>query len=229
MNFDTGVYLLATGAVVLAEMGDKTQLLAMALATRFKFWTVMLGVLIATLLNHALAVAVGTLVTQIEGLQTIISTLAALAFIFFGLWTVRGDKLHGEEKRTSKLGPLVTVMIAFFIAELGDKTQLMTIAISTQHPTQFVAVLSGTTTGMLIADAIGIAAGALLYKFIPERTVKLISAGAFVVFGFISFYGTAMDETLLNLGLPMTLICMSTLAAVTVLVAQRLLKNENKA
>lgn len=187
-------FLVAVGAVVLAEMGDKTQLLAMAFATKYKASKVMIGVFIATVFNHALAVAVGNYITRFDGAQIWIQGIASLSFIFFGLWTIRGDKLNGEENRATKFGPIITVTIAFFIAEMGDKTQLATIALATKFPENAIGVLVGTTTGMLIADAIGIIIGVVLCKKIPERTVKLVSAGAFMLFGFIGTYQVATQQ-----------------------------------
>ncbi|GHS86632.1 UPF0016 family membrane protein [Synergistales bacterium] len=178
-------FAFATGAVVLAEMGDKTQLLAMAFATKYKASKVMWGVFIATILNHALAVAVGNFITRFDSIQVWIQGLAALSFIFFGLWTIKGDKLEGEENRTTKFGPVATVAVAFFIAEMGDKTQLATIAIATRFPEHPVGVLMGTTIGMMIADGIGIIVGIVLRKRIPERTVKSVSALIFILFGLI--------------------------------------------
>ncbi|GHU86985.1 UPF0016 family membrane protein [Clostridia bacterium] len=178
-------YLAATLMVVVAEMGDKTQLLAMAFATRYSAGKVMLGVFIATILNHALAVAVGTFIAGFSGIQNWIQLVAALSFIFFGLWTIRGDKLDGEDKKPSKFGPVLTVAIAFFIAEMGDKTQLATIAIAAKYPDYPIGILLGTTTGMLIADGLGIVIGIVLKKRIPERAIKWVSAAAFIVFGII--------------------------------------------
>jgi putative Ca2+/H+ antiporter (TMEM165/GDT1 family) len=187
-------FLFSVGAVALAEMGDKTQLLAMAFAARFKASKVLIGVFAATVLNHALAVAVGNCLTRFQAVEIWIQGLAALSFIFFGLWTIRGDKLEGEENRTSKYGAVMTVAIAFFIAELGDKTQLATIALATRFPETPAAILMGTTTGMLIADSIGIWAGVVACRRIPERTVKLISAAAFIVFGLIGLYQVAVNK-----------------------------------
>ena len=96
-------FLFSAGAVVLAEMGDKTQLLAMAFATKYKASKVLIGVFLATILNHALAVAVGNFITRFESVQTWIQAMASLSFIFFGLWTIRGDKLEGEENRVPNL------------------------------------------------------------------------------------------------------------------------------
>ncbi len=193
--------MFSAGAVVLAEMGDKTQLLAMAFATKYKTGRVLIGVFIATVLNHALAVAVGNAISRFGSFQVIIQAIAALSFIFFGLWTIRGDKLEGEENRKTRFGPVITVAIAFFIAEMGDKTQLATVSISTQFPENPVWILMGTTTGMLIADGIGIIVGVVMCRRIPERTVKLISAGIFILFGFIGSYQVSAYRLNLNTGM----------------------------
>ncbi len=117
--------------VVLAEMGDKTQLLGMAFATRYKARVVLAGVLVATLLNHLLAVALGDYLTNFIPLRQI-QLIAALSFIVFGLWTLRGDTLKGEDQKVY-YNPFWTVTIAFFIAEMGDKTQLAAIALAAKY------------------------------------------------------------------------------------------------
>lgn len=217
-------FIFSVAAVTLAEMGDKTQLLAMAFATKYKASKVLLGVFLATVLNHALAVLVGNLITKLDSVQTIIQLVAALSFIFFGLWTIRGDKLEGEENRISKYGPVMTVAIAFFLAEMGDKTQLTTIALATRFPHNPIGILFGTTTGMLIADGIGIIIGVVLCRKIPERTVKLVSAAAFIFFGFIGTYQVAVGN--LHLGLGVTIAAMAVLAAMTFGAAYYLIKKE---
>lgn len=219
-------FLVAVGAVVLAEMGDKTQLLAMAFATKYKASKVMLGVFIATVFNHALAVAVGNYITRFDGAQIWIQGIASLSFIFFGLWTIRGDKLDGEENRTTRFGPVITVAVAFFIAEMGDKTQLATIALATKFPENALGVLIGTTTGMLIADAIGIIIGVVLCKKIPERTVKLVSAGAFMLFGFIGTYQVATQQ--LQLGTATVMLFMIALVIVTAGASYYLIKKDRE-
>ena len=168
--------------VTLAEMGDKTQLLAMAFATRFPARTVLSAVFVATLLNHALAVAAGRLLTNVIPLD-VISLTAALSFILFGLWTIRGDTLEGEDQQRSSFGPFLTVAIAFFLAELGDKTQLATISLAVKY-TDPIAVLLGTTAGMVVADSIGIGIGIVLGKRLPDTLIRLVSAGVFIFFGF---------------------------------------------
>jgi putative Ca2+/H+ antiporter (TMEM165/GDT1 family)/putative Mn2+ efflux pump MntP len=168
--------------VTLAEMGDKTQLLAMAFATRFPAQTVLSAVFVATLLNHALAVAAGRLLTNVIPLD-VISLTAALSFILFGLWTIRGDTLEGEDQQRSSFGPFLTVAIAFFLAELGDKTQLATISLAVKYSDP-IAVLLGTTAGMVVADSIGIGIGIVLGKRLPDTLIRLVSAGVFIFFGF---------------------------------------------
>lgn len=172
--------------VVLAEMGDKTQLLAMAFAARYPAHKVLVAVFFATILNHSLAVVVGRLLTAIVPMN-IISFLAAASFILFGLWTLRGDTLHGEDKRRSGFGPVLTVGIAFFLAEMGDKTQLATISLAIQYRST-LGVLMGTTLAMVVSDAIGIGVGVIMRRHIPERTVKWISAGVFILFGIVGIY-----------------------------------------
>lgn len=213
MQEQISAFLLAVFAVTLAEMGDKTQLLAMAFACRFKASKVMLGVFIATVLNHGLAVALGTFITRVPVLDVWISAIAAISFIFFGLWTIRGDKLEGEQNRVNKYGAVMTVTIAFFIAELGDKTQLATIALAAKYPHAPLGILAGTTTGMLIADALGIIIGVVMCRKIPERTIKLVSAGAFIVFGFIACWQAGTDKIGLSAGT--TLAIMGVLLVVT--------------
>ena len=172
--------------VVLAEMGDKTQLLAMAFAARYSASKVLLAVFIATLANHTLAVAAGRFLTKVIPMD-IISFAAALSFIIFGLWTIRGDKLEGHDKKESRFEPVATVAIAFFLAEMGDKTQLATISLAVKYQS-VISVLMGTTLGMVIADAIGIIAGVVMRKHLPERIIKWISTIVFVLFGLIGVY-----------------------------------------
>lgn len=177
--------------VVLAEMGDKTQLLAMAFACRYPAHKVLIAVFIATILNHALAVVAGRFLTVLVPLD-VISLVASLSFIVFGLWTIRGDQLDGEDKKETRFGPVVTVAIAFFLAEMGDKTQLATISLAVRYG-DMLAVLMGTTAGMIVADTIGILVGVVMAKRIPERTIKWISAGVFVLFGLIGVF-EALDH-----------------------------------
>ncbi len=166
--------------VVLAEMGDKTQLLAMAFATRFRWRVVLWAVLWATLANHLLAVLAGAYLTRLVPMLWI-RLAAGTSFILFGLWTLRGDTLEGEDRRFS-FSPFWTVFVAFFVAEMGDKTQLATVALAADYGT-VLPVWMGTTCGMMVADTIGILVGVVLGKRIPERTVKWVAAVSFILFG----------------------------------------------
>ncbi|GAB6171819.1 TMEM165/GDT1 family protein [Paradesulfitobacterium aromaticivorans] len=203
------VFLGAAGMVVLAEMGDKTQLLAMAFATRFRAGAVLWGVFIATVLNHALAVVVGSYLGSSINLQ-LVQTLAAASFIIFGLWTIRGDTLAGEDKRKIIFGPIMTVAVAFFIAEMGDKTQLATVALAAKYSSP-LATLMGTTVGMLIADGLGIYIGVVAGKRIPEKAVKWISAMIFILFGLVGLY-TSLPREYIRLPYIVALVAVTALA-----------------
>lgn len=193
-------FLNAAFFVVVAEMGDKTQLLAMAMASKYKVRQVMLGVLVATVLNHALAVALGSYLSSVVPMDTV-KIVAGAAFLLFAFWTLRGDKIDGEDKKKKRFGPVVTVAIAFFFAECGDKTQLMTITIAAKSINPLL-VLLGTTTGMLIADGIGIVGGAWMCKHIPEKYIKWGAGLVFMLFGTLTI-ADAVPERMLN---PLTII-----------------------
>ncbi len=171
--------------VVLAEMGDKTQLLAMAFAVRYPWPTVLAGVFAATVVNHLLAVEAGNYLTRVVPLQYI-QVAAAASFIVFGLWTLRGDELAGEAD-TVRRSPFWTVAIAFFFAEMGDKTQLATLALAARYQT-VVPVWLGTTAGMMVADGLGIIVGVVMGRRIPERLVKWGAALIFIAFGVAGLY-----------------------------------------
>ncbi|MHB1654049.1 MAG: TMEM165/GDT1 family protein [Desulfitobacteriaceae bacterium] len=188
------VFLGSAAMVILAEMGDKTQLLAMAMATRFPARVVLWGVFWATLLNHGLAVALGTWLGTSLNLN-VVQIAAAASFILFGLWTIRGDTLQGEEKRRLIISPVMTVATAFFFAEMGDKTQLATVALAARYDEPLLTLL-GTTTGMLIADAVGIYVGIVAGKKIPERLIKWFSALIFIGFGFLGLYHSVPQKYL---------------------------------
>lgn len=187
-------FLTSLTIVILAEMGDKTQLLGMAFATRYHWRTVMWGVLAATILNHLFAVLVGSYITLFIPLQYV-QIAAAGSFIIFGLWTIRGDKLNGEDRDRDR-SPFWTVTIAFFIAEMGDKTQLATVALAAQFAGAMIPVWLGTTAGMMIANAIGILIGVVLGKKIPERLVKWFAAFVFIGFGVYGLYAYLPRELL---------------------------------
>lgn len=177
--------------VVLAEMGDKTQLLAMAFATRYRWRTVMWGVFAATVLNHLFAVVLGAYITRFIPLSYV-QIMAAVSFIVFGLWTIRGDQLTCEDRERC-MSPFWTVATAFFLAEMGDKTQLATMTLAAKYAA-IVPVWLGTTTGMMIADALGIIIGVVLGKQIPERAVKWVAALIFIFFGLYGLYAVLPED-----------------------------------
>ncbi|MDF2678778.1 MAG: hypothetical protein K0Q97_3132 [Bacillota bacterium] len=189
------VFIKALLLVVVAEMGDKTQLLAMAMASKYKAKHVLMGVLIATILNHALAVAVGSYLSSVIPMD-VVKIVAAISFLAFGLWTIRGDKLDDEDNKKVKFGPIITVAIAFFLAEMGDKTQLMTVTIAAENQ-QPLFILMGTTVGMLVADSIGILGGAWMCRHIPEIYIKWVAGIVFMFFGTMTLSGS-VSASLLN-------------------------------
>ncbi len=176
-------FFLSFGVILLAELGDKSQLMALAFAARYKAVTVLVAVTIATLLVHAGSVLLGR-AFALALPTTLIQVVAGLAFLAFAAWTVRGDKLgESEEGRAKRTGrwALLTVGVAFFLAELGDKTMLATITLATTEEPW--GTWLGSTAGMVLADAIAIAIGAFLGTRLPERAIKVFAAGSFVVFG----------------------------------------------
>ena len=188
MDFSGSAFFFSFGAVFLAEMGDKTQLLILGFAAKFNAVKVFVGVLLGTLLNHGIAVAAGSFIVRFEAVRTIIQFAAALAFIIFGLWSLKKEKPEKETEKTFKFGAIFTVTIAFFIAEMGDKTQLAAMALAANFPGSPLAVLTGTTTAMLAANGIAIIFGFLLGKKIPQEKIKLVSAFVFILFGFIGAF-----------------------------------------
>jgi putative Ca2+/H+ antiporter (TMEM165/GDT1 family) len=168
--------------ITLAEMGDKTQLVSLAFAARFSARVVLAGVFLATLLVHLVSVGLGELL-GIMLPERWISLAAGVAFIGFGLWTIRGDTLADTERRAEhRLGPLLTVAITFFLAELGDKTMLATVTLASQQRA-FVPVWLGSTLGMVVADGIAILAGTVVGRRLPERAIRLGAAAVFIISG----------------------------------------------
>lgn len=169
--------------IFVAELGDKSQLMAMTFATRYKFWTVVLAITAATAVVHLFSVALGNVVGL--ALPTgPINIIAGLAFIGFGLWTLRGDELSEEEEsraaRTTR-SAFFAVAIAFFLAELGDKTMLATVTLATTEG--WLGTWIGSTLGMVAADALAIGVGAALGRKLPEKAIKIGASVLFFAFG----------------------------------------------
>jgi len=184
-------FFISAGVITLAEMADKTQILSMCFTARYSPRKVMLGVFLGTVLNQGLAVAAGYFLKEILSTYIdIVKIIASLSFIGFGIWTLQSDSEKEKCDAKSSFGPVATVTIAFFLAEMGDKTQLAAVSLSAGLPNP-VLVLLGTTTGMLIANGVGVAFGSTLNKKIPDHVVKILSAMAFTMFGIFSYVGTA--------------------------------------
>ena len=176
-------FLLSAAVIFVAELGDKSQLMAMTFATRFKMLHVLAGITIATAVVHLGSVAIGAAIGD-NLPRDAISITAGVAFLFFAAWTLRGDSLSDEEAaiaRTTRRTAIIAVTVAFFLAELGDKTMLATITLATQHG--WFGTWLGSTVGMVAADALAIVVGAALGKRLPERVITWGAAAAFVVFG----------------------------------------------
>jgi putative Ca2+/H+ antiporter (TMEM165/GDT1 family) len=178
--------------VAASEMGDKTQLLAFSLAGRFRRpWTVMAGILLATLANHALASSVGVWISaHIPG--RVMAGILAATFIGFGLWTLRPDTLDEDEK-PSRFGPLLTTVVLFFLAEMGDKTQFATIALGARFHSALTVTL-GTTLGMLATDGLAVFLGDRLAAKVQGRWLRVVAACLFFLFGIASAWSAISPQ-----------------------------------
>lgn len=181
-------FLISTGIVALAEIGDKTQLLAFILAAKFrKPIPIIIGILVATIANHAFAGAVGTWVTAMFSPETLRWVLG-LSFIGMAIWTLIPDKLDEEDAKLAQYGVFTTTLIAFFLAEMGDKTQIATVALAAQY-NAFVSVVAGTTFGMMIANVPAVLIGDRLANKMPVRLVHGIAAAIFALLGVATLMG----------------------------------------
>lgn len=180
-------FLVSTGVVALGEMGDKTQLLAMLLAVRFKRpLPIVLGILTATLINHAAAGAVGGLVATLLG-PDVLRWVIGLSFIAMAGWMLIPDKIDEDEKPNAKYGVFVTTVVTFFLAEMGDKTQIATVALAARYH-DLIWVVAGTTLGMLIADVPAVFVGNKLAKKVSMKLVHGIAAAIFAILGLLTLF-----------------------------------------
>jgi putative Ca2+/H+ antiporter (TMEM165/GDT1 family) len=175
--------LLSFGVIFVAELGDKSQLMAMTFAARHRFWTVLAGIIAATALVHLASVGIGRTVGL--NLPTpLISVVAGVAFLAFGAWTLRGDELSDEEaakaQRVSR-SAFLAIAGAFFLAEFGDKTMLATITLATTEG--WFGTWLGSTLGMVAADALAVGVGTLMGRRLPEKSVRIGAAVLFFIFG----------------------------------------------
>ncbi|WP_295457537.1 TMEM165/GDT1 family protein [uncultured Thiodictyon sp.] len=181
-------FLIATGVVALAEIGDKTQLLAFILAAQFrKPIPIILGILIATLANHALAAAAGASIAAVIDPQ-ILRWVLGLSFIAMAAWILVPDSCDEDDAKLARFGVFGTTLIAFFLAEMGDKTQVATVALAAQYQS-IVAVVAGTTLGMLIANVPAVLLGERIAQRLPVRLVHRIAAAIFAILGLVTLLG----------------------------------------
>ena len=182
-------FLTAAGAVAIAEIGDKTQLLSFILAARFrKPLPIILGILVATLANHALAGAAGAWAMNMAG-PGVLRWVLGVLFIAMAAWTLVPDKLDGSEVRDAgRFGVFGTTVVAFFIAEMGDKTQIATAAMAATEAS-LVAIVAGSTLGMMLANVPAVLIGDRLLHKVPMRLVRVVAASLFAVFGVLILLG----------------------------------------
>jgi len=175
-------FLVSTGVVALAEIGDKTQLLALLLTARFRApWPIALGILVATVANHALASAVGVWLVGLIG-PVALRWILGISFLAMAAWTLIPDDAPDENSTRPRYGVFLTTAIAFFLVEMGDKTQIATVALAAQFNSLIFVVL-GTTVGMLLANVPVVFAGDVLMRYVPLKVVRLIAALAFAALG----------------------------------------------
>lgn len=180
--------LVSTGVVALAEFGDKTQLLSFVLAARFrKPWPIIAGILVATLANHAFAAAVGTWITSLLGAD-VLRWVLGLSFIAMAVWIMVPDKLDEDEVQPLRFGVFGATLVAFFLAEMGDKTQIATVALAAQYDA-FAWVVAGTTLGMMIANVPAVLVGDRLAHRMPVRLVHGVAALIFLALGVLALAG----------------------------------------
>lgn len=173
---------LATFAVVfLAELGDKTQLLVMAFAAKFPWRQVLVGMTLGIFVVHALAVGVGSFLGSLLN-PLYMEILASLMFLAFGIWTFKGSEDDEEEASAGRFGPVLTVMLTFIVGEMGDKTQFAAMAMAATF-SAWLAVLLGAVLAMVLADSLGLVAGAFLHRYLPPSRMRWISGSIFLAFG----------------------------------------------
>lgn len=184
------IFLNSTFLVALTEMGDKTQLLAFVLATRFKKpWTIVAGIFVATVLNHLMAASLGELVSDYVPAH-ILKWVLALAFFAFAAWVMIPDKEEDIQDK-NRFGPFLTTVISFFIAEMGDKTQLSTVALAAKFSSPVIVTI-GTTVGMMIANCPAVFFGNKMLKYIPLKWIHISAAVLYVVFGIYILLGNQL-------------------------------------
>lgn len=181
-------FLVSTGIVALAEIGDKTQLLAFLLAARFRRpLPIVFGIFVATLLNHAFAAAVGALVSELLG-PSVMRWVLGLSFLAMAAWTMIPDEIDETEASPARFGVFMTTLIAFFVAEMGDKTQVATVALAARY-SEMAMVVAGTTLGMMLANVPAVYFGERIAGKLPLALVHGIAALTFAALGIATLLG----------------------------------------
>ncbi|MGV8894317.1 MAG: TMEM165/GDT1 family protein [Burkholderiaceae bacterium] len=181
-------FLISAGIVALAEVGDKTQILAFILAAKYKKpLPIVLGILVATLANHGFAGALGAWITTLMGPETLRWVLG-ISFIGMAVWTLIPDKFDEGDTKFARFGVFGTTLVAFFLAEMGDKTQVATIALAAQYQALFT-VVAGTTLGMMIANVPAVFLGNRIAEKMPVQLVHRIAAAIFAILGLATLFG----------------------------------------
>jgi putative Ca2+/H+ antiporter (TMEM165/GDT1 family) len=181
-------FLVSMGVVALAEIGDKTQLLAFLLAAKFREPVpIISGMLCATLVNHAVAGAAGAWITSVLGPEAL-RWILGLSFIGMAIWTLIPDKFEESDARLARMGVFGTTLLAFFLAEMGDKTQIATLALAAKFHA-VVPVVAGTTIGMMLADIPAVLVGSRFASRVPVRWVHAVAAAIFAALGIATLLG----------------------------------------
>lgn len=198
MDFNTGVLFTTLFMVFIMEMGDKTQLLVIALASKHRPVKVFWGIVIAILFLNILAVLLGTVIGGIKIIQDCVRAGASILFIFFGLLSLKEDKPDEENSGGRSSRVILTIALAFFVAEFGDKTQLSTFSFAALYPDNPLSVFLGSTLGLLAADCLGLIAGSIVIKYVPKRVIAYVSAVLFIAFGLMNEWTTLRHHFILD-------------------------------
>jgi Ca2+/H+ antiporter, TMEM165/GDT1 family len=189
MDSPVEAFLVSTGIVTIAEIGDKTQLLALVLAARFRRpWPIIAGILLATLANHALAALVGNWASDLLH-GPALRWILGLSFLAVAVWALFPDRLAEDEKPDTRgAGAIITTLVCFFLVEIGDKTQIATVALAATYDT-LVGVTAGTTLGMMIANVPVVLAGEFAAERLPLKAIRLVAAVSFSALGVLALLG----------------------------------------
>ena len=187
-DFTMEAFLVSTGIVALAEIGDKTQLLALILAAKFRRpLPITAGILLATILNHAFAGALGAWITALVS-PAVLRWVLGISFIAMAAWTLVPDKFDEDDAKFARYGVFATTLVAFFLAEMGDKTQVATVALAARFQT-FLPVVAGTTLGMMLANVPAVLLGDRMARRLPVKLVHGIAAAIFALLGLATLLG----------------------------------------